>query len=371
MTKGDLHLSVAIISPFQLRVRRGIEASACNLASHLVALGQSVTLLCWSGPLPCDRNFLEAGGNYCIMPSFRYLEAKWAALFYAQTFLRLEPNIVLVHFAGYGEAAALGMTRLIWRPSVVFVVGYPFELVPHRFVEFKAWRLDQHLAGIVIKARHMAPSIAQFFGQQVYYIPNGVDLTSFRPDTTNPYHIKGKIPQLVSIAAIEKRKGFELVLAALPTVIRQFGPVHYTIVGDGPDKVWLEEYIQHKELAAYVTMVGSQNNILSFLQQADIFLLPSYGEGLPNAYLEALAMGLPTIVSNDPPYDDIAHPEFSIRVDRTDSQAMGAAIVQLLSDPTLRKRMGEAARREAEQAYAWPVVAKHYLAVFHELINKK
>lgn len=74
--------------------------------------------------------------------------------------------------------------------------------------------------------------------------------------------------------------------------------------------------------------------------------------GLPNAYLQALATGLPTIVSNDPPYDDIAQPEFSIRVDRLDRLGMVEAIVQILRDPDRRKAMGRAARREAERTYA-------------------
>jgi glycosyltransferase involved in cell wall biosynthesis len=362
-------LCIGIISPFQLRLRRGIEMSTDNLATHLARMAQSVTLLCWSGPLPRSEKFIAAGGTYYAMPALRYFESIWAAFFYAQAILRLKLDVVVLHFAGYGESAALAMTGLIRQSVIVFSVGSPMELVPHRFEEFKKFGLGGSINGIVVKGHYMAPAIEQFFGKPTYYIPNGVDTNKFYPESTHvSLNAEGKKWELVTVAALEQRKGIDLVMNALPEVIAQMGPVNYTIIGDGPERGHLEKQIHELGLEPYITLVGSHFDVRPYLNQADLFLLPSYGEGSPNAYLEALAMGLPTIVSNDPPYDEIAHPEFSIRVDRQNQQSMTTAIVQLLNDPSLRHKMGEAARREAEQVYAWPDVARSYLAIFHKLI---
>jgi glycosyltransferase involved in cell wall biosynthesis len=304
------------------------------------------------------------------MPYLRYFEAWWAGLFYAQAVARLRPDIVMVFFAGYGEAVGLTLANLFSPAKVVFVVGYPMELAPHRFIEVKYWGLDRKINVIIIKARHMAPAIEQFFGCKTHLIPNGIDLQQFCPgQIVSSKSEMQQFPNLVTVAALERRKGFEVVLAALPEVIARIGPINYTIVGDGPDRVWLEAQIQARGLTEYVKLIGAVKDVRPYLANGDLFLLPSYGEGLPNAYLEALAMGLPTIVSNDPPYDDIAHPAFSIQIDRHNPETMSQALIQLLSNPTCRAAMRRAARREAEEKYAWPIIAQQYQTLFTELIG--
>jgi glycosyltransferase involved in cell wall biosynthesis len=363
-------MRIFVISPFQLRLRRGIERFAANLASELALLGQDLTILSRSGPLPWDRRLVASGVRRQIVRGIRYFEAVWAALFYAQALVRFRPDVVIVFFAGYGEAAGLALASLVVRPRVVFVVGYPLELVPHRFVEFHQWGLDRRLNAIVVMAHHMAPAIEQFFGRATEMIPIGVDLDAFRPeDRVSARPRRERIPHLVTVAALERRKGFAAVLDALPSVMDSVGPVRYTIVGDGPDRGWLEVQIGQMRLQDHVRLVGVVDDVRPYLVDADVFLLPSQGEGLPNAYLEALAMGLPTIVSDDPPYDDIARPEFSVRIDRTDPEAMAQTIVRLLRDPARRASMGQAARREAEEVYAWPLIAQEYVRLFTELAN--
>ena len=363
-------MRIMVISPFQLRLRRGIERFATNLAAELALLGHDLTILSRPGPLPWDRRLVECHVRRQTVWGPRYYEAAWAALFYAQLLMRLRPDVVVVFFAGYGEAAGLALASPACRPRVVFVAGYPLELVPHRFAEFRQWGLDHRLDGVVVKARHMAPAIEQFFGRSTQLIPNGVDVRLFRPvSRASRDSFKSRAPHLVTVAALERRKGFALVLEALPNVMAQLGPVNYTIVGDGPARDWLEARIRERHLRDHVELVGAVDSVQPYLADADLFLLPSHGEGLPNAYLEALAMGLPTIVSNDPPYDDIARPGFSIRVDRGNPEAIALAIIQLLRDPVRRASMGLAARDEAEKVYAWPMIAQRYQSLFTRLVS--
>jgi len=363
-------MRICVISPFQLRLRRGIERFAANLATELALLGQDLTLLSRAGSLPWDKRLVESGVTRHIVPRVRYYESKWAALYYAWVLVRLRPDVVVVFFAGYGEAAGLALASAVCHPKVVFIAGYPMELVPHRFAEFRQWGLDRRLDAIVVKARHLAPAIEQFFGRATELIPNGVDIDAFHSDRkAPPKPCDERMPRLVTVAAMERRKGFALVLEALPGVMANVGPVRYTIVGDGPDRGWLEAQIKESHLQDRVELVGAVDAVQPYLADADLFILPSRGEGLPNAYLEALAMGLPTVVSNDPPYDDIARPEFSVRVDRRDPEAMTQAIVRLLRDPVRRASMGRAARREAKDVYAWPTIALKYQDLFTGLVG--
>lgn len=360
-------MRIAIISPFQLRLRRGIECSAGNLAVAFARQVQEVEILCWAGSLVPDQRLHASGVKYSIMPIRRYFQAYWAVPFYAQQFVRTKPDVVIIFFADYGEALALALVRRLYRPTLIFSVGYPFELVPHRFEAFKAWQLAEHLDGIVVKAPHMVQAIEQFFRRPAVYIPNGVDTDHFRPSDKSVRR-SGNF-QLITVAAIERRKGFEVVLSALPGVIEQQRNIQYTIVGDGPDREWLRQVVADLRLDPHIKMTGAVNDVRPFMREADIFLLPSYGEGMPNAYLEALAMGLPTIVSNDPPYDTIAGSAFSIRVDRSDPHMMEHAILSLLRDPHRRKQMGQAARQEAETNYSWNSVAIEYLRLIDTLFE--
>jgi len=360
-------MRIAIISPFQLRLRRGIECSAGSLAVAFARQAQDVEILCWAGSLVPDQRLQASGVRYSIMPVKRYFQAYWAVLFYALHIIRTKPDVVIIFFADYGEALALALTRRLYRPVVIFSVGYPLELVPHRFKAFKAWQLGEHLDGIVVKAPHMARAIGEFFGRPAIYIPNGVDTDYFRP-ADNLSRMSENF-QLITVAAIERRKGFEVVLSALPGVLEQQQNIQYTIVGDGPDCEWLRKTVADLRLDAHVRLPGAVNDVRPFMREADLFLLPSYGEGMPNAYLEALAMGLPTIVSNDPPYDTIAGPAFSIRVNRSDPNMMENAILSLLRDPHRRKQMGQAARREAETKYNWNSVATEYLKLISTLFE--
>jgi len=366
-----LHLRIAFISPFQLRLRRGIETSVRSLATRLAAAGQEVAILSWAGKIPKDEIRRRNVRLYC-MPYVRYFESYWASLFYAGFLAHFRPDVVVVYFSGYGEALSLAMTKPILRPAVVFIVGYPFVFAPHRFREFKTSGLYRSLSAIVVKAQHMVAEVEKCFEREVCVIPNGVDTLFFNPgEPVEPAADPVSNYRLVTVAAIERRKGFDLVLSALPSVIDKMGQVHYTIVGEGPDRPWLESRIRHFGLQSHVTLVGVVDDVRPHLMSSDIFLLPSSGEGLPNAFLEALAMGLPSIVSTDPPYNEIVRPDFSVSVVRSDPEAMSEAINNLLLDADRRQAMGRVARKEAEEVYAWPMIAQRYLDFLTEIVRKR
>ena len=306
------------------------------------------------------------------MPQLHYFESRWASLFYVGFLAHFKPDVVVVYFAGYGEALSLALMKSILRPAVVFIVGYPFDLVPHRFDEFKSSGLAGLLSAIVVKSKHMVAGVEEFFQRDVLVIPNGVDTTFFNPEALRkPVVDCVSNYRIVTIAAIESRKGFDLVLSSLPAVIDKIGPIQYTIVGDGPDRPWLESLIRDSGLESFVTLVGAVDDVRPYLINSDVFLLPSSGEGLPNAFLEALAMGLPSIVSTEPPYDEIGRPEFAIAVDPSDPQIMSEAIINLLLDKDRRQSMGSAARKEAEEVYAWPIMAERYLACLIKIVREE
>ncbi len=353
------NLRIAFISPFQKRLQRGIERSTSNLALHLAQAGATVVIACRSGSIPEDSRLRHSGVRYLTVPGTRYFESTMSVPFYMNHLLRFKPDVVIVYFAVYGEAATISLLRRFRQCQVVFIVGYPMALVPHRFDEFKSTGLAQYLDHVVVKAQHMVPEIESFFGIETQCIPNGVDTAYFAPPDHKP---SLALINLVTVAALEKRKGIGTVLEALPGVIEVVGnKINYTIVGEGSDRDWFQDRINSLGLQQHVSLVGEVEDVRPYLSDAHLFLLPSEGEGLPNAYLEALAMGLPTIVSDVPPYDIIAQTDFSIRVEHENIQALQAAITTLLQDHEKRGKMGTTAHQHAVETYSWQQVASEYL----------
>ena len=110
---------------------------------------------------------------------------------------------------------------------------------------------------------------------------------------------------LVSVCRLVKKKGIDDALKAFASVVKKYPQAHYTIVGDGPERTYLELLLYQLHLQDNVTLYGwqNQNEIISILNRSHIFLLPSRRgpdgneEGIANALKEAMAMGLISIAT--------------------------------------------------------------------------
>ena len=171
---------IAFIAPFLYRYQRGIERSCTHLANALAELNQDVTIITWNQhdhqtPSPIDPRI-----PILRVPNLRYYQSKWAALFYSGILLRNHFDVIVIFFAGYGEAQALHFGHSRRQFQICFIAGYPIEQVPHRFKEFKSLHIDQILDHIVVKSPSMAPAIGNFFNRMPAVIPNGIDTNLFR-----------------------------------------------------------------------------------------------------------------------------------------------------------------------------------------------
>ena len=373
-TAGDRPLRIAFLSPYVFRLARGIERFTISLAVELAALGQRVDLLAWSGGL---QPALDSRVRVQRVPAVRYFQSRWAVPFYVQALLRGHYDLVNVFFAGFGEAEAIRWARRARPFAVTFIAGYPFEDSPHRFHEFVTSGLSRQLSRVIVNAAFMAPAIEQALGLPVTTIPYGVNVDYFDPAAIDPAGVRARlgIPDdaslLLTVAALEARKGIGSVIAALPALLRAQPDAHYVVLGEGRDRPQFERQITELGLHGRVHLLGVQADVRPFYRAADIFLLPSHGEGLPNALLEAMAMQLPVVVSQHPPYDQVVYPEFGLCVDERDPAALAAAIAGLCANPARRRRMGDAARARACEVYAWPMVAQRYLEVFRACVAER
>jgi glycosyltransferase involved in cell wall biosynthesis len=168
---------------------------------------------------------------------------------------------------------------------------------------------------------------------------------------------------LITVAALEERKGVQFVIEALLKVVEEIPDIHYLIIGDGSYRDKLMELASCLNLENNVSFLGFQEEVERFLAASDVALLLSRGEASPVSLLEFAAAGLPILTSLHPPFPELVQPDWGEMVPEQDAGKVSQAIINLLSDPTLRTRRGVHARAWAIENHNWSQVAKQYIGL--------
>ncbi len=373
MLQEDKPLHIGFIAPFLFRCQRGIERFCTNLANQLVEMGQRVSILTWAEPGTEVSWTSDPRVRIVRVPYARYYRARWAIPFYVFDLLTHDYDVVNVFFAGYGEAEGLTVARRFRSFQINFIAGYPIEQVPHRFAEFRQCGLDELLDHVIVKSPHMIPGISKFFDRDTEFIPNGIDVEAFNQERVDADPLRYQLGLdednriLLTVAALEERKGVQHVIRVLPELVKDGLPVHYVVVGEGPHREVLESMAAQYRVADRVHFTGTITDVLPYYKLADIFVLLSYGEGFPNVLLEAWAMGLPVVVSQAPPYPQVVPTGTGALVDVKNESDLLEILKVWLTSPAMTRDMGEKGRLNVEKHYTWPQVARKYLGSFNTL----
>ncbi|MGA2960231.1 MAG: glycosyltransferase [Candidatus Korobacteraceae bacterium] len=195
--------------------------------------------------------------------------------------------------------------------------------------------------------------------EKVHLIRNGCEIEKFDPGYPPQLALKRQLgfadsdPVLLLVGRLEPQKGHSVLLAALKDVLRTFPHARLVCVGEGALRPALEAEIQQLELTSSVRLVGYQSNVQDWLSFADVCVLPSFFEGLPLVAIECLAAGramVATAVDGTP--EVVIHEETGLTVQAGDAPGLATAIVRLLRDPGLRKRLGTAGRSRVETHFS-------------------
>jgi len=165
---------------------------------------------------------------------------------------------------------------------------------------------------------------------------------------------------VISIAALEERKGIQWVVQAMPKVLEEMPETRYWILGDGPYRCELEKQVRNLNVQNNVLFLGFQRDIEPYLAASDIALLLSWGEASPISILEFTAAGLPVLTSPHQPFPELIQPEWGQMVTEQDAEQVSRAIIRLLSDAAVRITRGAQGRAWATENHAWHQVARQY-----------
>ena len=199
-------------------------------------------------------------------------------------------------------------------------------------------------------------------------IHNGVDLTRFAPrparavtDLGIPEHA----PAVTMVGALRKRKGQDYAVQAWPRVLERCPDARLLLVGSGPEERGLRDRAKELGVSDSVVFAGMRTDIPEVLRASSLVVLPSESEALPTTLIEAAASGLAAVafrVGGVP--EVVSHGETGFLVDTGDVEGFASSVVRLLEDDALRARMGEAARRLAEERFDAETWVRRMRAVY-------
>jgi glycosyltransferase involved in cell wall biosynthesis len=198
-------------------------------------------------------------------------------------------------------------------------------------------------------------------------IPNGVDLAAFQPGI--PVPADGPL-RLICVARLIERKGQQHLIAAVKRLADMGLDVQLELVGTGDAQAANEKQVHALSIADRVRFSGyvPREEIAAHYAAAHIFVLPSFNEGMSVATLEAMAAGLPVVVTRTGGTDDLVEEGVNgLTFDWADVDTLTAHLQRLATDRDRVRRMGQASRERAMR-FTWDAAAEHYLELFEQIM---
>lgn len=228
-------------------------------------------------------------------------------------------------------------------------------------------RNARRAARVLVTSRYCAAVAAEAYGlprERLAVVPEGIDVDAWSGIPAASYDAAAT-PVIVSVARQYRRKNTATLVRAMASVRRAVPGARLRVIGDGPELPRLRTQVAELELGDCVDLPGSLAGLAAIqreLGSAHVFCLPSRQEGFGIAFLEAMAAGLPIVAGRAGAVPEVAPDgEVAILVPPDDEEALAGALVQLLHDRNMRRRLGEAGRARWRR-YAWPDVARRFLA---------
>lgn len=221
-----------------------------------------------------------------------------------------------------------------------------------RFLWRRAAAVVANGTGLRALAQHAAPWLA------VPIVPNGVDAQFHAPRPPRP---TTDAPRILLVGRLTYQKALDVVLRALARLQHDF---RCDIIGDGPNRAELEQLARTLRLDGRVHFHGwvERDALPAHYRAADVFVLASRMEGMPNVVLEAMAYALPVVATDVAGSRDlVSHAETGLLVPVANDAALAAALDRLLDDAQLRRCMGDAARARVLADHTWTAAARAYL----------
>lgn len=270
---------------------------------------------------------------------------------------------------------ALAAARVAGRPRVIFtehgrhypdVVGWKRRLA-------NRWYFDRQADVITAVCEFSADALAikdGFARRRIQIVPNGIDVDRYLPSGE-----KGELRRrlgldpsrryIIIVARFHPVKDHATLIRAFARLVGRHDDVDLLLVGDGPLRPELEGQIATLGIQSRVRLVGVRSDVPDWLKAADIFVLCSVSEAASITLLEAMATGLPSVVTAVGGNPELVRAGIDgLHVPRGDDVALADALATLLADDEQARLMGQRAAERVRQEFQMSTTVERYRALF-------
>lgn len=298
-------------------------------------------------------------------------------------------KVEIIHCGSVHPFGAFGLffKRFFGLPYVVYTFGEEIMIFQRNSFKKKVIFYLLHNANKVITISEYTKRELIKLGlreKDIAIIPGGVDSDMFMPRDCKGLKRKLNLQDkriILTIARLAERKGHDVVIKSLPKVLEKVPNTAYIIVGSGPTEDKLKTLVKNMALDRHVIFIGEapDDSTPDYYSICDLFIMPNRElkdtgeiEGFGVVFLEANACGKPVIGGRTGGTEDaIIDGQTGILVDKvTEPDVISKAILRLLLDEELSRRMGEAGRKRAQDFFNWNIMANSLRELNKTIIKK-
>ncbi len=372
----------------------GAEAIMAGLATEFASRRIEVTLLTarWQPQWPAEIVYHGVPVVRLANPSARF-RGTWRYMRAIARWLRRHPDrydLVYVSMLKHDAYAALGAVPRGRVPVVLRAEGagrsgdcvWQVEANFGRRIKRRCLRADALVGPSRAIEREL--QAAGYPRPRIHFLPNGVMVppppgndrrTAARrslAEANAALECPSDAPVAVYTGRLDEAKGLGELVAAWRQVVARWPNARLWLVGEGPFADDLKRRVEEANLSGRVVLPGVFADVAELLAAADLFVLPSWEEGMSVALLEAMAAALPAVAS------DVAGNRGLIDAGRNgllapvrDPRGLAAAMARLIDQPKLAASLGTAARRDVQQHYSIGRSVDRHLELFERLLGEK
>lgn len=212
---------------------------------------------------------------------------------------------------------------------------------------------------------------------KICFIPNGVDIEQFRPDSNVRNRMRGEMGldaafMWLAVGRFDVAKDYPNMLSAFAEVAKKRQDSVLILVGDGPLRSEMQGLAQNLALADRVRFLGIRRDIPELMNAADGYVMSSAWEGMPNVLLEACSSGLPSVVTDVGGNAEVVLDNvMGFLVSPKDPKSLSEAMLRLMNlSGQKRREMGDAARQYVKANHSLDRVADMWEMLYYEYLKR-
>jgi glycosyltransferase involved in cell wall biosynthesis len=354
----------------------GLQTHIYNLASHIADLNRVETHLVTIA----DSNMEYKINNLTVHLVKRPLRIPKLftipldAHLVKKKILELNPDVVHVHGTHYPYNLIAGMMMDSY-PTIVTVHGimameYKFNSGLNFFGGLISYLLEKYTFNkvnqLIVCSKPMKYILSEITNAEINIIPNGIDYKSIDRITQKKSIEK---PSIIYMGLLERIKGVDILINAIPLIKKRLPNIHVYIVGDGSQKAFLENLSRKLRVEDNVNFLGYINGDekYSYLKSADVCVVPSRYESFGIVILESMSCGTPLVGTDigNIPYL-LENGKIGLSVDPDDSSSLADKIIELLDNKELQSKMKLNCQVKVKK-FDWIQVAANTVDIYEKL----